>query len=330
METVVKLTEPTQNSIFKNRYPCNDKTQKEESIVYSKIEKKYIKIERFIRLKLVGEDVKLHKGFNEFDMAVHNAVCSFIDAGAEYFSTEQLYRVMAGNQKKQLKPGTNISEEIETSLYKMMATIVGISFNDECQKFGLDYRDEHGNKLEKLIANMLSLQMTSVKMANGKNVDAWKILAKPPLYIYAKLKSQIETLNLSHLNIPLNVNGDNIKLREYLLGRVLMIKGNTSVKGNIRKRYGNCEIIKYESLFSLFGIPADSKTSDDIHKRERLLKKCEKVFAYWKEETGLLRNWGYVSTNGTVDGFKLKIDIEKLGSIREELWDTEMEPDEVA
>lgn len=330
MEKVVKLTEPTQKAIFKNKYAYDDKTRLYRSVVYSKNDRKYIEIEKSIRLKLLNDSIQIHKGprFNEFDMAVHNAVCSFVEAGASTFSIEQLYRVMAGNQKKQLKANTNISKEIEHSLEKMMCTIVGIAFPDECKKFGLDLRDENGNSVVKVKSNMLNLKMVTVKMANGKQVEGWKILMEPPLYTYAKLKSQIETLNLSHLNVPLNINGDNIRLREYLLGRVLMIKGNTTKSGNIRKRYENCETISFDSLFEIFDIPKESPKSEDIHKRERLLEKCEKVFSYWKEDTGLLKDWGITMTDGTEDGFKLKIDIDMLGSIHDEIWDSEMEAGE--
>ena len=60
--------------------------------------------------------------------------------------------------------------------------------------------------------------------------------------IHPKIKKQIETIAMEQLNVPLKLTEDNIKLREFLLTRVMLIKSKTLRSGRMKKHFENCNI----------------------------------------------------------------------------------------
>lgn len=300
VKNVVKLTEATQTKIFSNQFEKN-KDYVETSEVYCKPKKKMIDIRRGVRLSL---PVEWNINLSEFDEAVHNAVCSLMEAGVMDFTTEQLYRVISGDENKQLS-SPQMRKSIESSLLSMRLAIVTINFEDEARNFDLECMDDNGNKIVKLSDNILSLTEVVIRLANGKEVNAYHISSTPPLYIYAKVKKQLDMLSLSHLNMPLKITDDNIRLREFLLGRILLIKGKTRDDGELKKGYKNCDVIKLDTIYKAFELTVnDSSTRKN---RQRIKEKCEKLFNYWKDSTDLLFNWSFDG-----DCYKLEVNVDNL------------------
>ena len=323
---MINIVERTQYDIFNNmfEYGENKKTlvSHKAEIKDDKGKKCFININK--KLKLMLEDKTVFRELTPFDRAVHNAVCSLCYSGIESFTTDQVYRIITGNPDA--KVTDKIRNMVEESIRTLRNRIVGIDFEEEGEYFGINLLTENGDEITFVSNYILPLSHTILLLKNGQKVEAWNLLSEPPLLSYARIKKQIETIAVEQLQVPLPLTENTIKLREFLLQKVLLIKRKTPKSGKLRKDYKNCNILKFEDIYDLFGFDRNDHSSKSIIQRNRLIEKCETMFNYWIKETGMVAKCVYIKDNkGKHIGFKIKVNLDKFKLKVEDIWDDEDE-----
>lgn len=326
VNNVIEIVEKTQYDIFNNEFEY-DKDISLSDTVYCKGVKKVVNINRQLALAL--EDETMFRELTPFDRAVHNAVCSLCHSGIESFTTEQVYRVLVGDAEAHFDNKNNKSKEIiEESLKTLRNRIVGIDFEEEGKYFGISLLTENGNEITEVSNYILPLSHVTLLMKNGKKVEAWNLLSEPPLLSYARIKRQIETIAMEQLNVPLKLTQENIKLREFLLTRIMLIKSKTLRNGKMKKHFENCNIIRFETIYELFNIDEKDHSSKAINQRRRLRERCEKMLEFWVNETKMLSNFSSIK-EGNIIGYKLVINLDKFKLQAEDIWYKSEETEEI-
>lgn len=321
INNVIEIVEKTQYDIFNNMFEYNTAIQISDD-VECKIDGKKKSVNLNKELALTLDDETMFRELTLFDRAVHNAVCSLYNSGIESFTTEQVYKIIVGDSKARFN--TKIRNHVEESLMTLRNRFVIIKFGEEGKQFHLLTQD--GDEIIKVSNYILPLSKTTLRMRNGQKVDAWNLLTEPPLLNYARIKRQIETIAIEQLQVPLALTDNTIKLREFLLRKILLVKRKSLRNGKFRKNYENCNILKYEDIYELFGFSMDERSNKSNVQKKRLLEKCEVMFNYWMKETGMLAKWIYYKNKeNEIIGYKLKVNLDKFKLKIEDIWDDEDE-----
>lgn len=319
INNVIELVEKTQYSIFNNEFEYNTSIPLSDNVPVDG-RKKFVNINRELALTL--DDEIMFRELTPFDRAVHNAVCSLCYSGIDSFTTEQVYKILIGDSKARLNNKTKAN--VEESLKTLRNRFVIIKFEDEGEHFKIHLLTENGDVIMKVSNYILPLSKTTLRTKNGQIVDAWNLLTEPPLLSYARIKKQIETIAIEQLQIPLSLTEGTIKLREFLLKKILLIKRKTLRSGRFKKNYENCNILKFEDIYELFGFDRNDHSNKSSVQKKRLIEKCEIMLNYWMNETGMLAKWiFYKNKDGEVIGYKIKVNLNKFKLKFEDIWDDE-------
>ena len=205
---------------------------------------------------------------DQYNNAVHSAVCSMYNAGNNIFTINALYRFMSGNSSTVKVPGEKTVEEIKNSLRKMSFTRIFINTENEAQKF-----KQIPIKVKKIERSLLHVDFITANI-NGQDVEAVRILAKPPLLEYAEYKNQITSYDTKILDVPLNQTRENTIIKNYLLAQILIMKNPKSKRNNV---------IRYDTVYKNLELEAPNETSMRDKKRD-VRGKVHVILEHWKKE----------------------------------------------
>lgn len=236
---LVVLIDKLTNTIFEN----------ELEIPASITENRQLNIEIPIEINFLkdsdGNDIPL----NQTDKLILTAAISEMAAGNKVLTFSRLFHTMGGNRIAQ---APEIKSAIEKSLEILRRTeikadisVLVAKYKQYAEKINLPPNFK-GNLI---ISGALLPCETITAEINGQIVEgAVKILDTPPLLRIAKLKKQIVRCNPKLLAAPVSATEQNLKLKNYLLERILKIKGSNNPNRNKRVRKLNKTIL-LESVY---------------------------------------------------------------------------------
>lgn len=191
----------------------------------------------------------ISKKLDAFDKRVYIAVSSFYAYKFDTMTVGQIYNAMGYRGT----PGARDKERINNSLSKMQMAHIFIDNKEEAAV----YKYEHF----KYDGYLLPLERVS-RLVNGVFVDGViHLLKEPPMYTFAKNRSQITTLDVKVLQTPLSKTITNLSLEDYLIDRIARAK-----TGNRQKK------ILYDTIYKEAAITSKSQRSKAKGKINQLLE----------------------------------------------------------
>ncbi|MBQ6504364.1 MAG: hypothetical protein IJI57_10685 [Flexilinea sp.] len=204
---------------------------------------------------------------NYFDLLVHDAVWTLYVNGVTVFSVSTVVKVMSGNSS--LNPSKNQQEKVRNSISRLLSTSVKISFSQEFEQYKKgDGSSEHKTYYE---GQLVAGEIITDKINNRFSNAVVRILREPILGELAYMKGQVTQVSNIYLSVPIRLEIDTYKLRDYLLRRIL--------RKDRRKNKQNERSIRLETLWTFMEIE-----EDEYMTRMRTLEKIEKMLSYWQKE----------------------------------------------
>ena len=182
---------------------------------------------------------------DRFTRAVCDTMTSLILAGNEYITPQQIAFAMNGYTGKRAATDSFL-EQIKESVEILRNTNCKIDASKEAQARGYNFEQTTFD------GYLIPADGLEVVYMNGQKVKAYRVFREPILYLYARQKKQVLTVDIDMLALPdkINMTRENIILQRYLLER---IEGMKNEKNNL-----GC-IILYETIFEILGAQELSK-----------------------------------------------------------------------
>lgn len=168
------------------------------------------------------ENVKITKSLTPFDKRVYVAVAALYNAGNEYITPTQIYKMMGYKGQ----PGPSDIVRINDSLTKMGAARVYIDNEKESEKYPRYMHFTYD-------AALLPFERKSAYI-NGQLAEcAIHPFREPPMLSFARQRNQITTIPRALLEAPISKTEANLRLEDYLLERIARMKNS---KGSASKK----------------------------------------------------------------------------------------------
>lgn len=207
------------------------------------------------------------QGLEPYDNEVHRAITTcYYSGGNEYMTPQMIFRAMTGNPDARLgdKQREQINKSLDTLMYGRLF-IEGSKEEAKAWKFeGLEAFEYEGTIIQ-------AEKITAV--ISGERTEVIHILRPPVLFEYAEKKNQISRLPIKYLNTPMRKTMEGINLQGYLLGRIELMKNNSSYSKNI----------VYQTVYDYLKIEAPNDNA--LRKKQYQIRNNIKIILdYWKEE----------------------------------------------
>lgn len=207
------------------------------------------------------------RDLNYFDLLVHDAVWTLYRNGVTVFSVSTVVKVISGNPS--LNPSKKQQEKVRDSISRLLSTSVKISFSQEYEKYQKsDAKAAHETRYE---GQLVAGEIIEDKINNRYSNAVVRILREPILGYLASMKEQITSVSNIFISVPIRLDEDTYKLRDYLLRRIL--------RKDRRKEKKYERTIRLETIWKFMSIE-----DDEYMTRKRTLEKIEKMLSYWKKE----------------------------------------------
>lgn len=204
---------------------------------------------------------------NYFDLLVHDAIWTLYVNGVTVFSVSTVVKVISGNPS--LNPSKKQQSIIRDSISRLLSTSVKIVFSQELEI----YQKENENPAHKAFyeGQLVAGEIITDTINNSFSNAVVRILREPILGELAYMKGQVTTVSNTLLSVPIRLDMDTYKLRDYLLRRIL--------RKNPQKNKKNISTIRLETLWRFMAIE-----EDEYMKKKRTLEKTEKMLSHWLKE----------------------------------------------
>ena len=232
----------------------------------------------------------LNAKLDYFDICISDAVYSLYFINKRKFFLKNIIEILSGNTKALLEKNTEA--EIRERIKKMMETTIKI-------------RGDYWESKKTITGDFLPLKISG----NG-----YEIVKEPPLYEYAKLLHyqiiQVNKKNLAVCSIKTEGGSgkampnsiENLKLRHYVIKRILIYKNKTINKPNNNIEHQKSGISNKIRLVSenkriidktkLLGIELPTSKSLENRKRKLIVKKIKTILEYQKM-LGLISDYSF-------------------------------------
>ena len=207
------------------------------------------------------------RDLNYFDLLVHDAVWTLYRAGVTVFSVSTVLKVMSGNPS--LNPSRKQQEKVRDSISRLLSTSVKISFPQEYKKYQKgDENSVHETRYE---GQLVAGEIISDKINNRFSNAVVRLLREPILGYLASMKGQFTPVSNIFISVPIRLDEDTYKLRDYLLRRIL--------RKERRKEKKYDRTIRLETLWKFMSIE-----DHEYMTRKRTLEKIEKMLFHWEKQ----------------------------------------------
>lgn len=276
------------NSLFTHDMSMEEKIEG----IKAAVNKKDAAIKKYVYINL-EEDENLTglDNLTEFDKSVHNAVISmFNDSGERIFTARQVTQFLFYGNDNINRASPKRVEEVDKSIKKLMRLQVTINFKEHAEL----------NKLYNIKRFEISryiLPLDKIKInSNGDLIEAYSLMARPPILEYVQQVKQIISTPTHLLDIPVRSTHETIIIRDFLLEQIGHIKNN--------REWNN--IIKVDRIIDYSGIDLDSFTDNTKRKKRKIIidNVC-KILDSWKKKEYIK---GYVlnkGNRGRIDSIKI-------------------------
>lgn len=208
-----------------------------------------------------SENVTLSKEFTNFDVLIHDAICSLYVSGNKDISVGMVYKAIKGGDGR---PTEAQYKAIEDSLDKCLFTCIEIDYTAEAQARGYDVE-------KTTIRDSLIHGSKCTVVSKGRKMEAYELYTTPVLYKYAQLSKQIVAVPINALDTGAAQNTEaNMLIKAYLLKRIEVMKRSKGKKSNV---------IRLDTTFKETGITITSRID-----KSRKLKDIRAMLDTWKAE----------------------------------------------
>ena len=203
-----------------------------------------------------GNDIPL----DPFDKLIVSAAISEQLAGNHTISFSRLFHDIGGGDK--LIHAPIIFSILVDRISKLRRTEISVDLTELLAKFQ-NYAETLGvnpNRDGKIILSGAILPSETISaVINGKTIDAAiHFLSSPFIFIIANMKNQISRFNPNLLDVPIKTTEQTLKLKSYLLERILKIKGSLDPKRSKRVKKLNNSIL-FDTLYRQCGLADSTK-----------------------------------------------------------------------
>ena len=229
-----------------------------------------------VSISLDAEGVNISRPMTPYDGDVHSAAATLFVAGNSYITSAQVCQTLTGSKK----PTPKQIAEVEESLDRQMRAYVRIDLTDEARGRSLKYDGSTVTDF-KVEGYMLQAEKVSIRTANGRAVDGYKLLAPPILYRHAAMLGQV--VSYPQRMLETDSAGSNTKqrtvIKSYMARRIGQIKGRGKVSPRIR----------LETVYEKAGVDAENND-----KRKDTNRYVEQLLKLWKG-SGIIKGYRKVT-----------------------------------
>ena len=237
---VNELVMPKADSQYMNisllaNYICNPNNLTDEMKMVSLKTLPKKGISTIVNIDHIRDKVELSYEITPYDLAVMDAVYTLYINDIIIFTPEMVARYMSGNLQQDV---TKKKETVISSLEKLSVIRIYIDCTEE---FIARKKIDKGSSVA-LKSNLLLLEGVRYKVANHKEVDAYRLLDEPILYYYANIVGQITKIPMDILDTSRTLcdTDEVIVIKRYLIRRIQTMKNTkNNIKSNkiIYERY---------------------------------------------------------------------------------------------
>lgn len=258
-------------------------------------------------------DVVTGAELSPFDRTVYDAVSTIYDTGNQFFTTEELLRVISQNPK--IKLTEKRREKIRKSLFhiaKFWMTIV-TDTSEKILTWASLSHDRPFNSERKLYkklqavytGRLLNFSVIGYRVNEGDPLkeefaEVWKILDTPLLYKYAKAKGQISAVPIKYLDTSKEDNKTSVNRgsrTDELTG--FLAREIDTMKKTVKRKQPYSRFILLERVYQIDGIDEIEKNKDNLRtKKKTTRQKLIKILERFKE-------------NGFINGYELHKKLKK-------------------
>ena len=222
---------------------------------------------------------------SEFDRAVLSVCAANFELGNKDVSIGIIYRGLTGKKGSDARPYSNQYAAIESSIIKLMGTIIEINDIEAIKAFG------YGDRTQIIVSAILPAHYDKTVTFNGQEILTVHFDRVSPLMILAKERKQILTFDSELFNVPYQQNTVmNITLKFYVMCRVQEIKLH---RRSLRP------ILTIEDIFEKARI-LNSHNQIKSNARDTV-----KVFLEHLKAHGVFKNYEPITNGKRLHGFKL-------------------------
>lgn len=245
-------------------------SQKEATILYS------IDFEELEK----QDGLKLTKQLSAFDKRVYIAACAVFTHSGPYMSPGQIFTAMGGKGE----PTGTQKNKINDSLTKMRAANVLLdnTFETPVNKKYPQFRYD---------SSLLPFERVSAYINNTFVESAIHLFREPPLMTFAKERKQITTISRKLLETPLNQTEDNLRIEDYLIERIALMK-------NPKNKIPDKNKILFSTMYEKIKI--DGKGEKNKKARQRTPEKIRACLDYFVEQ-GYIKSYVMDKESVTID-----------------------------
>lgn len=232
-----------------------------------------------------AEDYDYSDPLSEFERAVLSVCAANFDVGNKDVSIGIIFRGLTGKKGSNAIPYPNQFAAIESSILKLMSTIIEINDTETIKAFG------YSDRTAGIVSTILPAHYDKTTTLNGQNILTVHFDRESPLMTLAKERKQILTFDSELFNVPYQQNTVmNITLKFYVMCRVQEIKLH---RRSLRP------ILTIHDIFEKARIVnASNKTKLDA-------RDTVKVFLEHLKSRGVFKNYEPIMNGKRLHGFKL-------------------------
>ncbi len=238
----------------------------------------------------VSEHISINYRFSYFDKCVFDSICSLLEVGNNAISLAMIARNMMG-KKSQYHPSENMLNEINETINKLEKIKVRIDLSEEISHFS-QLKNKFTSSKAILQSRFLEFRRLDT-ILNGTETSVITFTAEPILLQYAKLRSQISSINSELLDTPTQKNKTLLTVQTFLIQKINMLKLNPFLP----------QCIMYESIYGLFDEEYANKNTKFLYMKIR--ESIINILDYWVEK-GFIHSYN-IESKGRIRFYKINI-----------------------
>ena len=232
--------------------------------------------EGFKKVKTTFEVRNLHEPLNLFDELIYSACISEKAAGGKMTTPRRIYHLIGGGHILTAE----MEKKIKNSIEKMAACHISVD--------AYDLVDYYGDKL-RYSGALLPMEKVQAEI-KGRIYEVYQFIGDSPLFEITELKKQLISLKFELMEIEKYRNSETgLKLKFYLLKRILVIKGSK------RKKWekGLNKSILFETLYTDLNIP-----STERKRKQDIRQSAEKIMKHLQDQ-GVIKSYQFEKEKGS-------------------------------
>lgn len=219
------------------------------------VENRHLDILTPFSLKLLKDDNGNDIPLDPFDKLIVSTAISEQLAGNHTISFSRLFHDIGGGDKLKFAP--IVQAALIDRISKLRRTEISVDLTELVSKFQ-NYAETLGVKPNRngkiILTGAILPSETITAVINGRIVDvAIHFLSFPIIFSIANMKNQISRFNPNLLDVPIKTTEQTLKLKSYLLERILKIKGSLDPKRSKRVKKLNNSIL-FDTLYRQCGL----------------------------------------------------------------------------